>query len=186
MKDMAGAGWVTFGPTGKGTKQFDNPSTVYVDAGGRIYIADRGNNRIVRIEDMKGAGWTAVGSAGSGARQFNTPRGVFVDAGGKIYVADTGNNRIVRMDDMSGAGWTAIGTHGDGGVNQFALPFGVIVDAKGRIYVADSGTGLQFRSVVRMDDMTGAGWTRLGTWGTGAKQFNIPAGVFVDGVGRIY
>lgn len=29
MKDMSGAGWVTFGTTGKGTKQFDNPSLVH-------------------------------------------------------------------------------------------------------------------------------------------------------------
>ncbi|MDI6773259.1 MAG: hypothetical protein QME77_11835 [bacterium] len=45
---------------------------------GQIYVADRLNNRIVRINDMTGAGWTTFGSTGSGTNQFNEPNGVFV------------------------------------------------------------------------------------------------------------
>ncbi len=40
--------------------------------------------------------------------------------------------------------------------------------------------------VVRMDDMTGAGWTTLGTEGSGTNQFHEPRGVFVDAARRIY
>ncbi len=39
--------------------------------------------------------------------------------------------------------------------------------------------------VMRVDDMTGAGLTTLGTPGTGADHF-VPVGIFVDGAGRIY
>ena len=89
------------------------------------------------------------------------------------------------MDDMTGAGWAALGTFGDKQVNQFIEPSYVFVHAKGRIYVAVGGGGYGFRAVVQMDDMTGAGWTRLGTWGRGVKQFGSAAGVFVDAAGRI-
>ena len=52
MKDMSGAGWVTFGTTGKGTKQFDNPIGEFMDGAGRRYSADCGNHRIVRIDHL--------------------------------------------------------------------------------------------------------------------------------------
>jgi alkylated DNA repair dioxygenase AlkB len=51
-----------------------------------------------------------------------------------------------------------------------------------QIYVTDH---LNYR-IVRMNDMTGAGWTTLGTGGLGANQFLGPQSVLVDGAGRIY
>lgn len=76
----------------------------------QIYVVDRANSRIVRVNDMTGAGWTALGTAGSGPKQFNFPRGIFLDARGRIYVADTDNHRIVRMEDIAGAEWTSFGS----------------------------------------------------------------------------
>ena len=37
-----------------------------------------------------------------------------------------------------------------------------------------------------MNDMTGAGWTALGTQGNGNKQLTLPSGIVVDTAGRIY
>jgi DNA-binding beta-propeller fold protein YncE len=54
------------------------------------------------------------------------------------------------------------------------------VDGTGRIYVID----FDDRRVVRVNDMTGTGWTTLG--GTGKNQFESPRGIFVDRAGRIY
>jgi len=144
-----------------------------LDEKGRIYLTDKDQGRVARIDDSNGGGWIAVGAQGTGALQLNGPRGVAVNSL-RIYVADSGNNRIVRMDDMAGNAWTTFGTQGSG-VNQFSTPTGVAVDARGRIYVADSGNN----RVVRIDDMTGAGWTTLGTQGTGVNQFGRPFGVSV-------
>ena len=44
----------------------------------------------------------------------------------------------------------------------------------------------QNHRIVRFDDMSGAGWTTLGTQGNGVKQFNEPLGIHVDQKGRIY
>ena len=94
--------WQATGALGSGSSQFAYPTGVALDGGGRIYVADYGNNRVVRMDDMNGTGWTAFGKPGSGSNQFNHPARVAVDSGGRVYVADMSNSRIVRMDDMSG------------------------------------------------------------------------------------
>ena len=179
INDMTGAGWTTFGSTGTGTNQFQIPAGIFVDGAGKIYVADSGNDRIVRINDMSGTGWTTLGSTGSGTRQFSNPAFIFVDPSNRIYVTDSNNCRIVRMDDMTGAGWTTLGTCGagalqfNGGITQMG---GIFVDTGGKIYAADPGNS----RVVRMDDMSGAGWTTFGSTGSGNNQFIGPNSVFVE------
>ncbi len=179
MHDMAGVGWTTLS-TYSGWDQFYYPSDIFVDAAGRIYVADLtpGNHRIVRMDDMSGTPWTRCCNW---PNQFYGPQGIFVDTAGKIYVADSGNSRIVRMDDMSGANWTTFGTSGSG-TNQFHSPEGIFVDTAGKIYVTD----LLNNRIVRMDDMSGANWTTFGTSGSGTNQFHSPEGIFVDTAGKIY
>jgi streptogramin lyase len=109
-----------------------------------IFVADAGNNRIVRIDDMAGSGWSTLGgpAPGGGTNQFSNPRGVAVDTAGRIYVSDAGNNRIVRIDDMTGAGWTTLGGPAAGrGTNQFSDLRSIFVDAARRIYTAEYESG---------------------------------------------
>lgn len=142
-----------------------------MDAAGRVYVADTGNSRITRVSDMTGAGWAELGTDGHGIKQFSKPRGIFVDGAGRIYVADSGNSRIVRVDNMAGAGWMTLGTKGRG-ANQFTEPWGIFVDAAGRIYVADVTHRMFTGRIVRVDDMTGGGWTTIDILGS-------PVGIFV-------
>ena len=170
------------------TLQFRSPYGIFVDPGGRIYVADRGNHRIVRMDDMRGGGWIAYGSWGTEPGQFKNPSDVSVDSGGRIYVADTGNNRIARMDDMTGSNWITLGsqwTTGGGsgsGVGQFNYPTSVLVDAGGRICVADAKNN----RIVCMDDMSGGNWTTYGSQGLEAGQFYFASSVWVDSASRIY
>src|SRR5438552_3260632 len=50
-----------------------------------------------------------------------------------------------------------------------------------KIYVADESNN----RIVRMDDMTGAGWTPFGTSGSGPNQFRFPSGIFVSAARKI-
>ena len=61
------------------------------------------------------------------------------------------------------------------GTGQFREPRGIAVDALGRLYVAD------FRNhrIVRINDMTGAGWRSLGSEGAEVNQFLMPYSIFV-------
>jgi streptogramin lyase len=68
------------------------------------------------------------------------------------------------------------------GVGQFDGVAGVFVDSADRIYVADWGNS----GIVRMNDVTGAGWTVLGRGDPAADQLSNPRGLFVDGAGRVY
>src|SRR3984885_11065890 len=81
---------VKFDPTGKFIKswghkgtapgEFDGPHTLAMDSRGRLFVGDRGNNRI-QIFDQEGNfldQWT----------QFSRPSAVYIDADDVIYVAD--------------------------------------------------------------------------------------------------
>src|SRR5439155_14174130 len=51
-----------------------------------------------------------------------------------------------------------------------------------KIYVADESNN----RIVRMDDMTGAGWTPFGVFGSGPNQFRFPSGIYVSTTGQIF
>ena len=107
--------------------QFMEPANVAVDAVGNVYVADRRDNRVRKI-DTSGmittvAGTGDPGNAGDGGpasqARFRRPEGVAVDSSGAVYVADRDNNRI-RKIDASGtitafAGTGDRGNDGDGG-----------------------------------------------------------------------
>lgn len=66
-----------------------------------IYIADAGNNRIVRWTGNYTAGGTCIvgcsATTGSGAVQLKNPRDLKFDASGNLYVSDQGNNRVQKF-----------------------------------------------------------------------------------------
>ncbi len=191
MDDFSGAGWVVLCDNppsscsaGSGNYQFAWPEGIAIDASGRIYVADSGNNRIVRFDDMTGANWTVLCdnppsscTAGTGTNQFDFPSGIHVAPGGQILVADTYNHRIVGMDDMSGTNWTALGAWGSG-ANEFMYPTGIAADASDNIYVADKDGG----RVVSMENMSGTNWRAY----TGTTPYTSPVDVHIDSQGRIY
>ena len=129
------------------------PTGVAVDAVGNIYIADR-HNHCVRKVDASGtistfAGTKDYGFNGDGGPADRAllafPEGVVVDVVGNVYIADTDNHRI-RMVDAAGiihtiAGSGERGFDGDGGPAISALlsePSGVAVDSVGNVYIADT------------------------------------------------
>ncbi len=125
-----------------------------------VFIADTGNNQVVRVP-AGGGPQTAVGTG------LTSPEGVAVDAKGRVFIADTGNNRVVRVG-AGGGSQTTVGT----GLNQ---PGGVAVDTKGRVFIADTDNN----RVVRV----GAGGGSQTTVGTGLDK---PGGVAVDAAGDVY
>ncbi len=84
--------------------QFRNPSQIYCDADGNMYIADCSNHCIRRITPEKlvetvlgmpgTAGWK---DGGKDEALFNLPRGLGISKDGSIYVADLGNARVRKL-----------------------------------------------------------------------------------------
>ncbi|HVP04658.1 MAG TPA: redoxin domain-containing protein [Dehalococcoidia bacterium] len=94
------------------------PGAVLADeAGGRLFIADSGNNRIL-VAGLDGALQSAIGSGVEGwadgpsaQAQFNQPQGLALSLDGNtLYVADTRNHRIRAVDLAAGTVTTIAGT----------------------------------------------------------------------------
>jgi streptogramin lyase len=175
--DATENGWTTYDNVGKEPdRQLNSPAGIVVDHSDKIYITDRGNHRVVRMDDMDGVGWTSVGGTwGSEEWQFKSPAGITVDAQGRVYVSDWGNHRVVQIDDLgtTTSGWASFGILGDG-EGYFNNPAGIAVDPLKRIHVVDRGND----RVVRMDDITGVGWIELGsTPGSEVGHFDKPVGI---------
>lgn len=154
-----------------------------------IYISVFKQNRIIRMEDLTGKGWVSFGKKGKGVGEFEGSHHLSVDPDGKIYIADLLGDRIVRMDDMAGKnlitygvpGWNRAAGQLQAG--EFTSPTSVALDSKNRIYITNQGSG---PGVIRIDDMTGKGWTTFGSKGSGAKQLSGPKFMSIDSQDRIY
>ena len=80
---------------GGSNDSFSEPSDLVVKDD-VMYIADKGNNRIVKMS-LTGEFITEYLNSDNGA--FNGPSGVFVDSLNHIFVADTNGGRIVHLDE---------------------------------------------------------------------------------------
>lgn len=79
------------------------PTWVALDSTGSYYfVADRGNQRILKIQIST---WTSVaqfgvnGTTGADNTHLNAPTGLCVDTAGtgNVYVADSGNHRLIQL-----------------------------------------------------------------------------------------
>jgi len=70
-----------FGSTGQGHLQLSSPHSIAMDTEGRLFIADRDNNRMMI--------WNQDGSYIDQWTQFGRPSGVYIDHTDTIYVADS-------------------------------------------------------------------------------------------------
>jgi sugar lactone lactonase YvrE len=132
------------------------PGSLALDHQGNLYILDRNNNRVRKV-DPAGmittfAGVGTYGFSGDGgpatAAEISESNGMAVDAAGNVYIADTDNARI-RKVDLKGIITTIAGTgkpgfSGDGGPAakaQLSAPTSLAIDAAGNLYFVDATSG---------------------------------------------
>lgn len=131
-----------WGSHGAQPGEFDQPHDICFDSKGRVFVADRSNNR-VQIFDQNGRfidQW----------KQFGRPSAIFIDAADTLYTSDS------ESDAKRNPGWTRgiyVGSAVDGSVRAF-IPdpdpdiqetvrisgaSGIAADTAGTIYAADVG-----------------------------------------------
>jgi sugar lactone lactonase YvrE len=143
----------TFGRKGSAPGEFNGPHALAMDSWGRLFVGDRGNNRI-QVFDQDGTfltQWT----------QFSRPSGLYIDRNDVLYVADSESGGVAP-ERKSWRRGIRIGGARDGRV-KYLIPDpevtatgtsaaeGVAVDADGVIYGAEVGPRAVKRYVRRQD-----------------------------------
>jgi DNA-binding beta-propeller fold protein YncE len=188
---IAGTGATGYSGDGGPAKAaaFNEPYGIAVDRAGTIYVADRHNHCVRRIDGASGrvttlAGNGSAGFAGDGGpaaqARLVEPNGLGLDpAQERLLIADVADHRVRVVDLASGAIATFAGTGeaahaGDGGPGQRAAIFGaraVKVANDGRVYILER-QGSTLRAV---DPETGIITTVAGTGARGYAGDGGPA-----------
>ena len=147
------------GPATEAT--FSQPYSLQIDANGDVYVVDRLNYVIRRIDAATGlistvAGTGEPGYGGDGGQateaQFREPNDCFLDGRGGLLIADVQDQRIRRLDLASGTIDTFAGDGekrrtGDGRPALEASILGaraVCMDGAGNTYIAErEGNGIR-------------------------------------------
>ncbi len=204
------AGMGEAGHTGDGgaavDASIDEIYAIQVDANGDVYILQRFNPSVRKIDAASGiittvAGDTTVGYGGDGGAatqaQMREPNDCVLDGSGGLLIADVQDQRIRRLDIASGTISTFAGTGekahtGDGGKASEAGIFGaraVCVDGSGSVYVCER----EGNTIRRIDAdgiiTTVAGTGAKGYTGDGGPaaecEFNGPKAIRCDGEGNV-
>ena len=155
------SGWKLNNGSVSGTsfQSLNNPTAVFVDSLGNIFISDYANHRICKWTSAATAigwigggsdGWKTtetIGASGKDYRSFYLPHDVFVDDSDVIYIADKNNHRICKWDSTGKAlGWFGSGTIGLKRTNNvnpgttymyFNFPTGLFVDSLKHVFVVN-------------------------------------------------
>ena len=129
-----------WGKTGSAPGEFNQPHALDIDPQGRIFVADRSNNRL-QIFDQDGNyidSW----------KQFGRPSGLFIGSDGTLLVTDSQTNektnpgaiRGIFIGHIGDAKVTAVIPDPDVGNqdnSQISGASGVAIDAMGSVYAAD-------------------------------------------------
>jgi len=200
-----------WGTCGVGPGEFQPPAGLAVDAGGFVYVADSGNNRVQKFTDrgkfvaawgdLYGASDVAVASDGAiyvteasndwftklasdGTRIGSWGTG---DEPASIALDSAGNTYVVcyrgQTVQKNGPDGSLITTWGSpgSGNGQFDFPVGIAIDDSNQVYVADRGNNR-----IQKFTSNGAYISQWGTFGTADGQFNHPYALQCDASGHVY
>ncbi|NUN70321.1 MAG: SMP-30/gluconolactonase/LRE family protein [Bacteroidetes bacterium] len=195
----------------------NNPNGVSVDVKGRLWVADRDNNRVLRFDNASSKASSApadgvlgqpdfvTNSAGATGGKMSAPAGLHADAAGRLWVADRANNRVLRYDNAAekANGGTPNGVLGQDGFSSVTSgttaatmngPWGVFADAAGRVWVADRSNSrvLRFDNAASKSNgadangVLGQSTFTTSAYATSQAGLGEPRGVAVDANGRLY
>lgn len=179
---------------------FDSNAGIAVDAAGNMFIADRYDYRIRKVDAATGLISTVAGVRGKYCNPgttppgcydggpatqalLNGPNGVAVDGAGNLYITDSLDNVIRKVTASTGV----ISTVATGQ----PFPWGITVDRAGDVYWGDVSDNVIRKLTVSTGIVTTiAGNGTMAFAGDGGlatnASFQFPYSVAVDGAGNLY
>jgi len=136
----------------------NTPYGVCVDASSNLWVADSGNNRVLRFSGTPFTGMSAdtvigqpsfvLPTGGCSSGTLSSPYSVAIDTTGNLWVSDRNNNRVLRFDSpFSTVSATASFVMGQNDFNAFSpglsagnlnQPYGIAISPDGSVFVCDS------------------------------------------------
>ncbi|MCX6903991.1 MAG: NHL repeat-containing protein, partial [Verrucomicrobia bacterium] len=157
-------------PLGAYAQSLQAPARVAADPAGNVYVTDPPAGRVVLFD--------AFGRQAACQTGFAGPLGIAVDARGVIYLAEEKTGSVSVFD----ARWNLLYQLGAGG-GEFQLPNHLAVlssPSNSTIYVADSkANAIKVYAGPALI-------TQFGSAGTGAGQFDFPAGLCLSPSGELF
>ncbi|CAF1532370.1 unnamed protein product, partial [Rotaria sp. Silwood1] len=168
-----GNGW------GSELNQLNHPFGLYIDDDQTIYVADRGNHRIVEWKSRETNGKVVAGGngEGNGTNQLNLPYDVIIEKeSDSLIISDQGNSRVVRWPHQNGTREETI-------ISNITCD-GLTMDDNGSLYVVDVGKHEVRR--YKIGDTKGTVVAGGNGKGNRLDQLSEPLYVFVDREHSVY
>jgi DNA-binding beta-propeller fold protein YncE len=115
---------------------FRRPLAVAAGPTDTIYVADKGNARVLAL-DSAGRLIASWGGSGKAPGRFGAPSGIAVDSAGHVFVSDEVLDRIQEF--TPGGKLLALWGAGGSSLGELSEPAGMTVDCHGDLLVADTG-----------------------------------------------
>ncbi len=180
------------GTLGISINQLNTPYGLARDAiSGAIYVADYGNNRIMRFFSNNPSGTLVAGGNGNGINntQLSIPHAVHFDSlSNSLLITNTGAHNIVRWS-LDANKWVLVtgSTDGSNGTSstRLSFPTDVSLDPMGNMYVVDRfNHRIQFFPAGESSGTTIAGHTGIN--GNNSTLLNFPISLALDNQLNLY